>query len=526
MTEPTTIILNAPPMDGNGVIGLTRDVSLNPTGQGGRLYEGSFSSGSRIGPDFFGIFSEGSVKAVTISATTNSPTDVARVLVGSAVRTEIDLRGRTQSVTVGPGEQLAFVTGDRTTIKLVVNALTESEHASRFEEPRAFKTRVRLTSVGGTGFQVVGVAAPTLAWDEASRLLTASVAGGTIPLSVINPNESRFEGMRVRVRVSGFEAATAAVGYADSVNNDVFFVTASLGPSQWSPWFNVGHDDRIAIRSPGKRATASALIADIEAAPLDASSCCDVTTGSPETTGESPTPVGGAIAFASFTAYPVNAAGASLGPEGWEIWKFAIEDNPATATNHGFHDTSKDGNKVFLGTDDELRDQPITVLESLEIRYANRAPGNQGVLGDPYINFVIDLNDGVNPSTTRIGVLDRTPFNPATNLLEKQLVAGFAPEEHEYNLVWVGGGRIKIVGAPVAGVTPIVPGASWVSRVYTLADIFAAYPASTFVRKFPQDNGMPSNTVMPAFLIVLGDSEDSGGKAYARAIIRRVVLNG
>ncbi len=514
-------------MDGTGVINLNRDNDLTGS-QGGRLYQGSFSSGSQINPDFFGIFSDGSVKAVTISATTNSPTDVARVLVGTSVRTEVDLRGRSQSLTVGPGEQLAFVTQGRTTLKLVVNALSESEHAARFEEPRAFKTRVRLTSIGGAGFMPVGVVSPTLTWNETSRLLSGSISGGTIPLTIINPNESRFEGMRVRVRVAGFEAVPAAVGYADGVNNDVHFVTTNLGPSQWSPWFTVGHDDRIAIRSPPKRASASALAADIQAAPLDASSCCDVSVGAASSdSGESPTPPGGAIPFANFSGYPVNAAGAVLLPEGWEIWKFAIAGNPTAPTNHGFHDPAKDGNKVFLGTEDTLLDQPLSVLSSLEIRYANRAPGNDGLLGDPYINFIIDLNDGNNPSTTRIGVLDRTN-NPSTNLLEKQSVVGgtIVPEDHEYNLVWVGGGRIKIVGAALAGVTPVVPGASWLDRVYTIADIMAAYPASTFVRRFPADNGMPAKLCMPPFLIVLGDSEDSGGPAYARALIRRVVLNG
>ncbi|MCA9659631.1 MAG: hypothetical protein KC486_14910, partial [Myxococcales bacterium] len=60
-----------------------------------------------------------------------------RVYLGSTVRTELRLDGGPQTVTLGPGEELAFVTEAAAVFQLVVNDLAEGEQASRSDDSPA-----------------------------------------------------------------------------------------------------------------------------------------------------------------------------------------------------------------------------------------------------------------------------------------------------------------------------------------------------------------------------------------------------
>jgi len=113
---------------------------------------------------------------VTVSAGTHNPRDVLRVYVGSTtVRKELRL-GAPQTVTLGPGELLGFVTEGEVLLHLVVNVLAEQEHAARIESSPPVSIRARLTSP--SGFTSVGVMANTLTWSSAERVLEATNVGG------------------------------------------------------------------------------------------------------------------------------------------------------------------------------------------------------------------------------------------------------------------------------------------------------------------------------------------------------------
>ncbi|MCA9719253.1 MAG: hypothetical protein KC468_31580, partial [Myxococcales bacterium] len=368
MAEPITIQLTfTTPLNGTGDIALERN---NLTVTNGRLYTATVPSGSRLSPDLFSLVSAGSVKSVAISASTHCPTDVARVYVGSTVRTEIDLRGRHQTVTFGPGEQLAFVTHGPTTVTLVVNELSEAEHAARVEPVIAFPSRIRLSRSDGSGFAPGGVLNPALTWNEAARMFTGDVStNGSIPLEVLDPRESRFAGLTTRVRLSGFDGELASVGRTDAVNGETHFV-AQVAAGQWSPPFQLSHDDLLALETPALRAGCTSCVADIELLPgRDAAVVVSTAAASAGSTVAA-----GTVPRSAWIDRSVNAAGATPREDGWLLWTHAITGNPNAAGNKGFHGTGA-GNKGILSTSyaDEL---PLGDLQSLVIRYASLTAGN------------------------------------------------------------------------------------------------------------------------------------------------------
>jgi hypothetical protein len=174
-----------------------------------------------------------------------------------------------------------------------------------------------------------------------------------------------------------------------------------------------------------------------------------------------PTQPAGAIPWATFSDYSVNAAGADRHEAGYLMWTHAITGNSNVIGNKGFHGIGT-GNKAMLGTDaPALLGLPLAQLTALSARYALRTAGNAHILNRPYINILIDVNgDG---TLYKIGVLDRDP-NPALNLLVD--VAQADPTDHEYQLSWIGAGKLKIVNE-LPGVTPAVDlGAGWHNKVF------------------------------------------------------------
>lgn len=509
MTEPKTIIINASPLDGTGVMPLVRDTTLT-TNNRGRLFTGSVSSGSRIDSSLFGLMSEDDVKSVSISATGWSPSDRVRVLVGGQLRTELPLRGDPQTVFFGAGETLAFVTAGNTVLRLVANELSESEHAALREPPRATRTRIRLTQTTGAGFNPVALANVTKTWDAGQQLYTGFVNGGSIPLSALDERMSRYDGVAVRVRISGFDGV-AQVGNADAVNGDAF-LEQEVAPSQWTRPITLGHDDRLAIRSPAVRQGAS-LICEIELTPTSADPCCTSSTAVvSDSGGVGSVQLGGVVPFGDWSDYSVNAAGARLSDEGWTLFTHAITGNAAGGFVGG-----GTGNKVVFGTDFALLDQPITSLTGFSLRFADRRPGTTSILRQPYINFVVDLGG----SNYKIFVLDQDS-NPVLKLLNSTTLST-VPEDQEFELTWVGGGRVKVVNE-VAGVVPVEnEGAGWLNKIFTLSDIIAQYPDARFVHAYPADNGLPKDLCLPASLLVVGDSNWT---QYASVLVRQVKING
>jgi len=508
MAEATTFRLNANgPLSGSGLIPLDRTGFASSAN--GRLLTASIPQGSRVGADVFGFFGPGGIKAVTVSATTHNPRDVLRVYLGTSARTEVRLSAGPQTITLGPGEELAFVTEAALVLQLVVNDLADGEQASRIEESAEAVIRAQVTS--NVGFNATGVMGVTLTWSEGARILQAgNVGAGALPLEAIDPRESRYSGYYWRVRVSGCDGPTFA-GVGNRLTGDA--ALSELAPGQWSSPVRVSHDDLLAVQSPTVRAGCPTVIAEHELVPLG-DTITVTATGAP-TTGGTVQP-GGVIPWASFTNLSVNAAGAVRSEEGWEMWTHAITGNPNAAGNKGFHGGGA-GNKSILGTD-FIDDMALGAFTSFSVRYGLRTAGNDHALNRPYVNVLIDVNgDG---SLYKIGVLD-AHSNPQLNLLT-DVTEGVATE-HEYTRAWVGAGKIKIVNE-LAGVVPAVNlGAGWLNKVFTISDILAVYPDARLVRAFPADGGLPADLTLPALWLVVGDSTYT---RYSRIIVREVRVNG
>ena len=523
--EPITIRLQATAaLTDSGALGLTRDSFSQEAG--GRILSANVSGGSRITSDIFQLFSPAGVKSVAVSSTSKHPHDVARVYSGSSVRDERTLRDGPQTLYLGAGEQLAFVTTGATIVSFTVNELSEGEHAALDFSRGPGRVHVRLVQVGGSGFSVVGVANPNInGWDATSRVLTGSTGAGTIPLASLLTGEIRFNGARVRVRVSGFDGTAASVGTSDPTNNETHFI-ADIGTSEWSPWIDVAPTDRIAIQSPAIRVGASALVADIELAPVVPGDCCIIPAGAGSSTSTSNTQLvqGGVVPVGEYENMSVNAAGGRLAPSGWEMFTTAVTTNAAGGFVGG-----GTGNKSLLTTDFALLNRPLNVLQSLRIAYQNRRPAETSILGSPYVNFMVDLlGDGTD---IRVFVLDQFPSNSVLNLLNKASVGSTAPEDQEFTLTWIGGGRVKVVNL-LAGVTPVEDeGASWLEKVYAIGNvgdaagtsILAEYPNAKFTHAYPADGGLPADLCLRATTLVLGDSNWT---KYAHVLIRELNING
>ena len=507
MAEATTFRLNANgPLGGSGLIPLNRtDFEASASG---RLLTASIPEGSRVGADVFGFFGPGGIKAVTVTATTHNPRDVLRVYLGISARTELRLSAGPQTIMLGPGEELAFLTEREVVLQLIVNELAEGEQASRIEESAVAVIRAKLTT--RLGFSASGVMDVALTWSEGARVLTATdVGAGSLPLEAIDPRESRYSGYQWRVRVSGCDGP-AFVGAGNRYIGDA--ALTEVAPGQWSSPVRVSHDDLLAVQSPAVRAGSPTVMAEHELVPV--SDTISVTSPSaPPTEAVLP---GGVVPNASFSNLSVNAAGAVRSEGGWEMWTYGVTGNPNVLGNKGFQGGGA-GNLAMLGTN-YVDNLALGDLVSLSVRYGLRTAGNDSPLNRPYVNVLIDVNgDG---SFYKIGVLDSSSV-PQINLLTDVAQGGAA--DHEYIRSWVGAGKIKIIDE-LAGVAPDVNlGAGWQNKVFTISEILSVYPDARLVRAFPVDGGLPADLTLPALWLLLGDSTYT---RYSRVIVREVRVNG
>jgi hypothetical protein len=185
MAEPTTIRLTATaPLNGSGTIPLTREALQNTAA--GRLYSATIPSGSRLTSDIFGIFSSGAHTSITVTASTDNPRDVLRVYLGAAVRSEHRLAGP-QTITLAPGEELAFITEAPTVLLLVANELAEADQTIRLDRSPPAVIRARLTR--NAGFTTTGVMNVALHWSTSAHVLeaTSSAPAGALPLEALDP---------------------------------------------------------------------------------------------------------------------------------------------------------------------------------------------------------------------------------------------------------------------------------------------------------------------------------------------------
>ena len=505
MAEPITIVLTFPVgASGSGEIPLTREQF---TSSNGRLFTATVPSGSRITAQFFGLFAEGSVKKVTVSASTSNPRALASIESGSVASTIISLGGGPRALSFGPSQDLVFRLEGATRITIVANEMSEADEAASFASSRQPVTRISLRKSDGAGFSASGQTTPTLVWNENTKQLeAASVGAGSIPLGVLEPRaDRRADGVSATVRVTGCDGTTVQVGVQDGYTGDYFF-SQTIGRGERSLPVTLYEGDALAIESPAIRVGCPAVVADIAILP---ERVVPTLSSEPVTGTGSSAGVAGELPLGAFENLAVNHAGVNFEPSGIELW---THDHNGDSSD-GFNGTGK-GNKAIAGHAGSLIDLPLGDLTSLDLEYVNRTAGNTSELNTPYVNLTVDVGGG----TIKIFVL-AIHTNPLLAMLTKTAVGD--PQENRFRLTWVGG-RTLVVNS-LAGVIPNVDlGGGWLEEVYLFADILAQYPDAKLVRAYAADNGLPKERISPPLMAVLGDSNY---KQNSRALLERVRVN-
>jgi hypothetical protein len=168
------------------------------------------------------------------------------------------------------------------------------------------------------------------------------------------------------------------------------------------------------------------------------------------------------------------------------------------------------GNKAIRGVFG-FAGMPLAALLSVEFEWTNvDGPGGPFYLPPtgvtvvtPYINLIVDFGGG----DLRVVALLVDQLNPA-------VVADVGSYVNAANVLtysWASTMGVLIVNAPPnpvpGGVAPTVNvGPSWLDRTYSWAALVAANPLATLVDADPADGGFPAGVVMPAVLLVSGDS--------------------
>ncbi len=505
MSDPITIklIFNGG-ASGSGAINLSRNDFT--TTAGGRYLSATVASGSRIGPSLFGVLPEGSIKKVTISASTHNPNDVAQVVTGSVVRTEVDLQGQQQAISFGPADELVFILAARTEVVLIVNELSEAEEAAAVDPVVSFIHRISLRKSDGTGFTAAGTTTPTLTWDPNARISVAtSIGAGSLPLSSLTRRP--YEGVTLRVRVTGCEGQTAQIGVTQAFTGD-FFLGQTIARGEWSQPLTLSHDDLLAIESSGLRAGCPAVVADIEVLPARPQTVVAVPSSAVDGSGGS-AGVAGEIPLGEWENLSVNHAGVETSASGLVLF---TRDHNGNSSNF-FQGTGK-GNKATM-VSSVLDDMPLGELTSLDIQYVNRSTGNTATLNIPYVNLIVNTG-----SEIKVFVMARQGGDPALDLLALSTIG--APQDHRHILAW-NGAKVQVVDL-LAGV-PFADdfgGATWHDKTYNVSAVLAQYPQARIVRAFPNENGLMRDTIYSGLLINLGDS---GYEENSRALIERVRFN-
>lgn len=221
---------------------------------------------------------------------------------------------------------------------------------------------------------------------------------------------------------------------------------------------------------------------------------------------------GGATAFSPTRDFAVNAASVDGGySDGSVVLRTGARTNAAGAYVGG-----GTGNKSILGTFG-FNAVPIGSLLSIEYTWTNVdgpggpffiPPGGPAVQ-TPYVNLVVDFD----PPPAGVGDL-RIVVMCDDSLAGAITAAIGTYQNNGANVLqyrWDSTMDVLIVLAPPnpvpGGVVPDVSvGASWLENAYKWTDLVAANPNAVLVDAYPADGGLPAGAVMPAILLVSGDS--------------------
>jgi hypothetical protein len=188
------------------------------------------------------------------------------------------------------------------------------------------------------------------------------------------------------------------------------------------------------------------------------------------------------------------------------------------------------GNKCILGNWG-YDNFALSALLSCRFRFLDLTPqivmiaGNNG-----YFNTIVELDPVGAPGVFAIFSFctDNPPVNvgvvttPALNTrqIDWSTPANFVGVVLDKGMV-TAGGPIVVQSAGPANFP--LNTANWSSRGYSIPSILVAYPNARLRNALPVDGGMPFNSVVPAILLVLGDS---GNRVLAQRLLQSWQLNG
>lgn len=209
--------------------------------------------------------------------------------------------------------------------------------------------------------------------------------------------------------------------------------------------------------------------------------------------------------------FSVNAAAVDAGfADGSIVLRTGARTNTAGAYTGG-----GTGNKAILGIFgfDRL---PLGSLSTISYTWRNVVgpggpyfnPAGAGTVTTPYVNLIVDF-DPLGAGNIRVLVLADESLNPAISAS----IGNYANPGGQNLLTysWSADQSVLIVNSPPnatpGGVAPQVSvGAAWPENSYRWSSLVSANPHAVLVDAFPNDGGMPAGAIMPALLLVSGDS--------------------
>ena len=230
----------------------------------------------------------------------------------------------------------------------------------------------------------------------------------------------------------------------------------------------------------------------------------------------------------SLADFSVNAAGVDGGyADGSIVLRTGARPNAAGAFHGG-----GTGNKSIFGVFG-FAGLPMVDLVSVAYTWRN-VTGSGGPFFDPsggpsvltpYVNVLVDF-DPLGAHHVRVLVLLDDSLNGAITA-----AIGSYSNPGGLNVLtysWTSAQDCLVVGStpgtiPGGVAAHVTVGAAWAERSYRWADLFAANPAAVLVDAFPADGGLPAGAVMPAILLVSGDS---GNTQRSGKRITALVVNG
>lgn len=242
-----------------------------------------------------------------------------------------------------------------------------------------------------------------------------------------------------------------------------------------------------------------------------------------------PEPPSPAFLGSALGDFSVNSAAVDMGyPD-----KSLVLRTGATVNGPGSYKGTGTGNKSILGLFG-FNAMPLSSLTSISFTWSNVVgpagpnynPPAAATTNTPYINLIVDFKPVGGGSDLRVLVLISDQLAPAIGAAIGDYTNPGGLNVLTYQ--WDSLKDVLIVNAPPnpvpGGVVPHVSvGPGWLENSYSWSALVAANPAAVLVDAYPDDGGLPAGAVMPAILLVSGDS---GNVTRSGKRISALLVNG